>query len=187
MPLDSDIQICELTPPGIILSKTVAVIGSPYEEEIDDSSIYRFYDAPPAADWDTFDPKYLVWHRLRWLDARRYHLSLWDVSSEEDVRAYAIPLAEAFHLAARSYPQIAVDPDVMAGARRVWRASPRDRLPPSGTSDRSDRLLGSDAGPWLREAQRPPSSCEGRRSWLRSRGRAGTLLQPPEMRTARGR
>lgn len=63
-----------------------------------------------------FGPKFLVSHRLRWLDARRHHLRLWETSHEEEIRAYTIPLLEAFQGAARSYPQISVDPDLMAGA-----------------------------------------------------------------------
>jgi uncharacterized protein (DUF433 family) len=63
----------------------------------------------------TFGRSFLVSHRLLWLDARRYHLSLW-LSREEGLRAYSIPLVEAFHAAAESYPQISINPDVMAGA-----------------------------------------------------------------------
>lgn len=119
MPLGSDIQICEIPPQGMVPSRKVGVIGSAYHEDLDPWAeyIHGFGSSFPGISyWPYLEPSSLVWHRLHWLEARQRQLRLWDTSTEEEIRAYSIPLAEAFHNAASSYPQISVDPDVMAGA-----------------------------------------------------------------------
>jgi len=118
MPLGSDIQICEIPPQGMVPSRKVAVIvGSSYQDDTGNNWAMSYIHGGPASEyWRNPDPRFLVSHRLRWLDARQRQLRLWDTSSEEEVRAYSIPLVEAFHQAARSYPQVSINQDVMAGA-----------------------------------------------------------------------
>jgi uncharacterized protein (DUF433 family) len=95
LPLGTDVQIYEIPPQGMIRSKKAGMVTS--------------Y-------WPKVNANDLVWHRLQWLAARQRQRSLWDTSSEEEIRAYSIPLVEVFHLAARSYPAVSIDSDVMAGA-----------------------------------------------------------------------
>src|SRR5271165_1272772 len=119
MPLGPEIQICEMPPHGMLPSRRVGVIvGSSYrEEEVGYNwRLSHVHGGPVTGYCPPFDPSYLVWHRLHWLEARRRQLSLWDAPSEEEVRSYNIPLGEAFRQAARSYPLIGIDQDVMAGA-----------------------------------------------------------------------
>jgi uncharacterized protein (DUF433 family) len=118
MPLGSEIQIRQIPPQGMMPSKKVGVfIGSSYQEDVGaDSIMSRIHGGAVSGYWPHFDPNFLVWHRLRWLDARQRQMGLWDVSGEEEIRAYSIPLVESFHDAAKSYPEVSIDPDVMAGA-----------------------------------------------------------------------
>src|ERR1700676_4847316 len=99
-------------------SRKVGVIGSSNQDDYpgEYSGAYHTHGGPVENYWLQFDSRLLISHRLRWLDARQRQLRLWDTSGEEEVRAYSIPLVEAFHHAARSYPQVNVNQDVMAGA-----------------------------------------------------------------------
>jgi uncharacterized protein (DUF433 family) len=119
MPIARDISICEIPPQGLTPSKRVGVITGPsyQEEELTGHAVaYPTYGGPAAVYWPHFTPNYLAWHKLHWLDARQRQLNLWHTSTEEEVRAYSIPLIEVFHRAARSCPQVSINPDVMAGA-----------------------------------------------------------------------
>jgi uncharacterized protein (DUF433 family) len=119
MPFGSEIQICELPPEGMMAYKRVATVLDFCSEDMDISRYWPHagIHGPGASIYgQPTDIKSLIWRRLHWLNERQ-QLRLWDsASSEEEVRAYSVPLVEAFHQAARSYPEINVDPDVMAGA-----------------------------------------------------------------------
>lgn len=109
MPSLGELQICEIPPPGVIGPSRKVGIFMAFQREEEDAN----------ANWwpyPTLDPTFLVSRRLHWLVARQWHLRAWGPSLEEEIRAYTVPLVEAFHDAARAYPQIGIDPDVMAGA-----------------------------------------------------------------------
>ena len=111
MPIFRDIPICEIPPQGLMPSRKVGVIiGSSNQEEDLGAygGAYLTHGGPVTNYWLQATPKLLVSHRLRWLDARQRQLRLWETSSEEEVRAYSIPLVEAFHHAAGAYPQVSV-------------------------------------------------------------------------------
>ena len=117
-PFDSAIQFCEIPPQGLMPSKKVGMVIDPSHQEGSNPiwMMSRIHGGPVAGYWRPLDIDLLVGHRLHWLDARQRQLSTWDSSSEEEVRAYSIPLVEAFHQAEQSYPEVSINPDVMAGA-----------------------------------------------------------------------
>jgi uncharacterized protein (DUF433 family) len=110
MPLKGhDIPICEIPPRGIMAPRQVGFVADFGEQE----------DEPVDINWwvpQTVDISFLVTHRLRWLDARQRYLNWWGRSYEEEIRSYAVSVAEAFQMANKQYPSISVDSEVMAGA-----------------------------------------------------------------------
>jgi uncharacterized protein (DUF433 family) len=110
MPLQgTDIGICEIPPRGVMAPRQVGFIADFGEQE----------EEPVHINWwvpHIVDTSFIVTHRLRWLDARQRYLTWWERSHEEEVRSYAVSIAEAFHTASKQYPSISVDSEVMAGA-----------------------------------------------------------------------
>jgi len=109
-PQDTEIAICEIPPRGLPGPRQIGYIADLGEQE----------EARMGSNWwlpHVLDTSFqLVGRRLRWLDARQRYVGLWEMSHEEEIRAYNVPVVEAFHEAARSYPQVNINPDVMAGA-----------------------------------------------------------------------
>ncbi|HTW64474.1 MAG TPA: DUF433 domain-containing protein [Bryobacteraceae bacterium] len=108
-PTNSKIPIFEKAPGTMRPRKIGVVSGGKESEETFPNWI---------ADWahSSSGHNALLSQKLYWLDARQQLLRGSDIPSEEEVRAYTIPLSDAFLRASRAYPQIAIDPDVMAGS-----------------------------------------------------------------------
>jgi uncharacterized protein (DUF433 family) len=108
-PQETEIAICAIPPQGMLAPRQVGYIADFGEQE----------EARMDSNWwlpHILDTSFMVGRRLRWLAARQRYVGLWGMSHEEEIRAYNVPVLEAFHEAARSYPQVSIDPDVMAGA-----------------------------------------------------------------------
>ena len=54
--------------------------------------------------------------RLKWIARHQLGQARLSGVIDEDIRAFAVPLIEAFKLAGKSYPLISIDPEIMAGA-----------------------------------------------------------------------
>src|SRR5271170_1619988 len=103
----TEIGIWEIPPQGMLAPRQIGYIADSGEQE----------EAHIDSNWwppHIRDAGFLVFRRLRWLDARQRYLGLWAMSHEEEIRAYNVPVVEAFHEAAKSYPHVSIDPDVMA-------------------------------------------------------------------------
>jgi uncharacterized protein (DUF433 family) len=108
MPLQgSDIAFCEIPPQGMMASRPVGFVYAFGEPEGGRNDLDW---------WMPHDARFLVSHRLKWLDARQRYMGLWERAQEEELRAYTIPIVDAFRNAARFYSHVSIDPNVMAGA-----------------------------------------------------------------------
>jgi len=79
---------------------------------------YVFWTKPNKFEPLPFDPYFQRRSQLAWAITRQIAISgtTFAFTHDTDARSYAVPLAQAFHNAAKACPAIKIDPDVMAGA-----------------------------------------------------------------------